>query len=101
MASPPDRVAFVLSGGAGLGAIQVGMLRALYEHGIVPELIVGTSAGAINGAFVASRPQTVAAVDDLTDVHLLEALMLDVPGDERSAADSWNPSLPGTARRPH
>jgi NTE family protein len=30
-------VAFVLSGGAGLGAIQVGMLRALYERGIAPE----------------------------------------------------------------
>ena len=39
-------VAFVLSGGAGLGAIQVGMLRALYERGIEPDLIVATSAGA-------------------------------------------------------
>jgi len=52
-------VAFVLSGGAGLGAIQVGMLHALYERGITPDVIVGTSAGAMNGAFVASRPQTV------------------------------------------
>ena len=48
--------AFVLSGGASLGAIQVGMLRALYERGIAPDLIVGTSAGALNGAFIASRP---------------------------------------------
>jgi NTE family protein len=61
---PPD-VAFVLSGGAGLGAIQAGMLRALYEHGIRPEVIVGTSAGALNGAFIASRPQTVATADAL------------------------------------
>jgi NTE family protein len=61
---PPD-VAFVLSGGAGLGAIQVGMLRALYEHGIRPDVIVGTSAGALNGAFIASRPQTVATADAL------------------------------------
>jgi predicted acylesterase/phospholipase RssA len=38
----PD-VAFVLSGGAGLGAIQVGMLRVLYEHGVRPDVIVGTS----------------------------------------------------------
>src|SRR5215218_9724625 len=60
----PD-VAFVLSGGAGLGAIQVGMLRALYEHGVSPDLIVGTSAGALNGAFIASRPQTVATADEL------------------------------------
>src|SRR4051812_45200061 len=67
----PDRqptVAFVLSGGASLGAIQVGMLRAVYERGIAPDLIVGTSAGALNGAFVASRPQTVTTADALGDV---------------------------------
>jgi NTE family protein len=53
------RVAFVFSGGANLGASQAGMLQALYEDGIRPDLLVGTSAGAINAAFVASRPQTV------------------------------------------
>jgi NTE family protein len=52
-------VAFVLSGGASLGAIQVGMLRALYEREIVAEVIVGTSVGAVNGAYIASRPPTV------------------------------------------
>ena len=66
--STKPRVAFVLSGGASLGAIQVGMLRALYERGIRPDLIVGTSAGALNGAFIASRPQTVATADELADV---------------------------------
>ena len=60
---PP--IAFVLSGGASLGAIQVGMLRALYERGIVPDLIIGTSAGALNAAFIASRPQTVKTADEL------------------------------------
>ena len=62
------RSAFVLSGGASLGAIQVGMLRALYEREIAPDLIVGTSVGAVNGAFIASRPQTVATADELGDV---------------------------------
>lgn len=61
-------VAFVLSGGASLGAVQVGMLRALYERDIAPDVIVGTSAGAINGAFIASRPQTVATADELAEV---------------------------------
>ena len=61
-------VAFVLSGGASLGAIQVGMLRALYEREISPDLIVGTSAGALNGAFIASRPQSVATADALAEV---------------------------------
>src|SRR4051812_50039049 len=52
------RTAFVLSGGASLGAVQAGMLRALYEQGITPDVLVGTSAGALNAAFVASRPPT-------------------------------------------
>jgi NTE family protein len=50
--------AFVLSGGASLGALQVGMLRALYEQDITADLLVGTSVGALNAAFIASRPQT-------------------------------------------
>jgi NTE family protein len=61
-------VAFVLSGGASLGAIQVGMLRALYERGISPDLIVGTSAGALNGAYIASRPQASATADSLARI---------------------------------
>ena len=51
--------ALVLSGGASLGAIEVGMLHALFERGVAPDLIVGTSAGALNGAFIASREPTV------------------------------------------
>src|ERR1700741_1894868 len=50
--------AFVLTGGASLGALQVGMLGALYERGIRPDLLVGTSAGALNAAYIASRPHT-------------------------------------------
>jgi NTE family protein len=34
------------------------MLEALYERGIVPDFLVGTSVGALNAAFVASRPQS-------------------------------------------
>jgi NTE family protein len=62
------RTAFVLSGGASLGALQVGMLRALYARGIQPDLLVGTSVGALNAAFIASRPQTVETADRLADV---------------------------------
>ena len=57
--------AFVLSGGASLAAAQVGMLQALYERGIEPDFLVGTSAGALNAAFVASRPQTRATATKL------------------------------------
>lgn len=62
------RTAFVLSGGASLGAVQVGMLRALYERGIGADLLVGTSVGALNAAFVASRPQTPATALELARI---------------------------------
>ena len=68
MAQKSSPVAFVLSGGAGLGAIQVGMLRVLYERDIAPDLIVATSAGAINGAFIATRAQTVETADELATI---------------------------------
>jgi len=67
MSSRP-RTAFVLSGGASLGALQVGMLRALYERGITADLLVGTSVGALNAAFVASRSQTPATARALARV---------------------------------
>jgi NTE family protein len=44
------------------------MLQALYEHGIRPDLLVGTSAGAINAAFIASRPPTPSTAADLQQV---------------------------------
>lgn len=62
------RTAFVLAGGAGLGALQAGMLRALYERGIQPDMLVGASAGALNAAYVASRPQTVETAKELAEV---------------------------------
>jgi NTE family protein len=58
--------AFVLGGGGQLGAGEVGMLRALLERGHTPDVVVGTSVGAINGAAVASEP-TVAMVQRLQD----------------------------------
>src|SRR5260370_88186 len=62
------RTAFVLAGGAALGAMQAGMVRALYERGIAPDLLIGTSAGALNAAFLASRPATVAPAAELAAV---------------------------------
>ena len=46
----------VLAGGGSFGAVQVGMLRALYEYGLQPDLVTGSSVGAINGAFYAGAP---------------------------------------------
>ncbi|MDQ3344547.1 MAG: patatin-like phospholipase family protein [Actinomycetota bacterium] len=56
--------ALVLSGGANLGAAQVGMLTALQESGVRPDLVIGTSVGALNGAWVAAD----APLDELGDL---------------------------------
>jgi len=53
--------AFVLTGGGALGATQAGMLQALFNHGIEPELLVGTSVGALNAAFIARVPHKAGA----------------------------------------
>lgn len=55
---PEGPVAFVLGGGGIRGAVEVGQARAVLEHGIVPDLVVGTSIGAINGALIAAHPST-------------------------------------------
>lgn len=52
----PRPVGFVLGGGGSLGAIQVGMLRALADHDVAPDLVVGTSVGSVNGSLLALDP---------------------------------------------
>ncbi|MGH2396418.1 MAG: patatin-like phospholipase family protein [bacterium] len=54
--STATSTAFVLAGGGSLGAVQAGMLRELLAHGIAPDLVVGSSVGAINGAYLAGAP---------------------------------------------
>ena len=61
------RTAFVLGGGGLLGAVEVGMLRALFEHDVRPDLILGTSVGALNGLVVAADP-TARSVDRLLEL---------------------------------
>jgi NTE family protein len=81
------RTAFVLSGGGNQGVAQVGMLRAVLERGIVPDVVIGTSAGALNGAAVAYAP-------NLTGVAQLDAVWTALtaaevfPGSRLSRA--WN-----------
>ncbi len=59
-----DKVAWILSGGGVLGSVQVGMIRALHEADIRPDIITGCSVGGINGAAYAADP-TSAGVDRL------------------------------------
>ncbi|HEY0686680.1 MAG TPA: patatin-like phospholipase family protein [Steroidobacter sp.] len=54
--SHPARTAFVFAGGGSLGAVQVGMLKALMRIKVLPDFVVGASVGAINGAYFAAQP---------------------------------------------
>ena len=63
-----DRTAFVLTGGGSLGAVQVGMLQALVASGVGPDLLVGTSAGAVNAAWVAGHGDSPASLDRLAEL---------------------------------
>ena len=63
----PRRQALVLSGGGVLGAFQAGFLRALFRRQFRPSIIIGTSAGALNGAFLAFHPDEEGA-DELVSI---------------------------------
>ncbi|WP_245334936.1 patatin-like phospholipase family protein [Bradyrhizobium mercantei] len=65
----PDapKTAFVFAGGGSFGAVQVGMLQALAAHGVVADMVVGSSVGALNGAFYAGDP-SVSGVARLAEI---------------------------------
>jgi len=71
------KTAFVLGGAGNMGAIHLGMMRALLERRVVPDLVVGCSAGALNGGAIASAPT-------LATLARLEALWFDL-----SRRDVW------------
>lgn len=75
------KTALVLSGGGSLGAIQVGMLRALAESGFRPDMVVGASVGAINAAYFAWSP-------DMRGVEGLEGIWRNI---RRSTVFPWLP----------
>ena len=60
IADLPRPVGYVLGGGGSLGAVQVGMLQALGEHHVAPDIVAGTSVGSLNGAVVALDPKSAA-----------------------------------------
>jgi NTE family protein len=52
----PPKTALVLAGGGSFGAIQVGMMHSLAARGIIADMVVGSSVGAMNGAYYAGDP---------------------------------------------
>ena len=60
IAELPRPVGYVLGGGGSLGAVQVGMLQALGERDVPPDIVAGTSVGSLNGAVLAMDPRSAA-----------------------------------------
>jgi NTE family protein len=86
--------AFVLGGGGKWGAVEVGMLDALLERGIVPDLVLGCSIGSLNGAVLASDP-TPAGVERLRTMWVEQASAVVVDARWRDRARSF------VGRRPY
>jgi NTE family protein len=84
----PRPVAFVLGGGASYGAVQVGMLQALSEVGVAPDLVVGTSIGSINGALLAQEGRS--AVNRLTHLWLEVTHEMVFPGRSVDRVRTWH-----------
>ena len=59
--------AFVFAGGGSLGAVQVGMMQSLAQHGVHADMVVGSSVGALNGAYYAGDP-TLGGVQRLAEI---------------------------------
>ncbi len=78
------RTAFVFTGGASLGAVQVGMLKALRDGGVHADLVVGASAGSVNAVGYAGGPDRSEAVD------FLEQVWLDI---RREDLVQWEPGM--------
>ncbi|MGQ0572396.1 MAG: patatin-like phospholipase family protein [Armatimonadota bacterium] len=89
-----EPTAFVLAGGGSLGAVQVGMLHALQSAGIVPDLLVGASVGALNAAHYAGRP-------DASGVRDLERIWLGLRRTDIFPFSVWGGLLRFAARRSH
>jgi NTE family protein len=93
----PDRI-LVLSGGGGRGAYQVGACEVLYERGWTPDVILGNSIGATNGAILAApRSKETAGIDG---IQLLKQVWLnEIAGNKlHKVSDEW-PALLGTLIR--
>jgi predicted acylesterase/phospholipase RssA len=82
--------AFVLSAGGSLGDFEVGALRFLYNRGIRPEIVCGSSVGAINGAAIAQGPR---GLDKLESIWLSMVLQSDMYTDR-----PWVDLLPAAVK---
>ena len=87
------KTAFVLGGGGNLGAVQVGMLAAVLEQGVTPDLLVGCSVGALHAAVLAAQPR-------LAEARRLEDIWLRLDGEDLLPSGHLSPLRLLARRRP-
>jgi len=63
MVKHDNKLALVFSGGGGRGAAHLGIIKALFEHGIKPDIYIGSSVGAIIAAMMAAYDDVDFAID--------------------------------------
>ncbi len=85
--SPQPRRALVLSGGGGRGAYQVGVYQYLVSRGWIPDIVVGTSIGSVNGAAIAGglAPDRLRSLWESMITENVQILSPDLPPLERVA----------------
>lgn len=79
-------IAFVFTGGGSCGPIQAGAVRALMESNIVPDMVVGTSAGALNAVFLAAHGLSPDVYDRLAAAWMAANKRTAMPGGILAAA---------------
>jgi NTE family protein len=75
------KVGFVLSGGGARGFAHLGIIEALREKGICPDIFSGVSAGAITGAFLASGKTPMETFEILKKEGLFKLTKMQFPWD--------------------
>jgi NADPH-dependent 2,4-dienoyl-CoA reductase/sulfur reductase-like enzyme/predicted acylesterase/phospholipase RssA len=94
----PNQTVLILQGGGALGAFECGVVRALEEGKIYPDIVAGVSVGAFNGAIIASDPRNAAAALQ-SFWSELEVPTLDVPNEDwRRILSSWNSLIFGSPK---
>ncbi|MBM3945514.1 MAG: hypothetical protein FJ317_08535 [SAR202 cluster bacterium] len=88
------KLAFLFSGGGALGAMQVGFLETLVRRGVAPDLLVGTSVGALNGSVFALYP-------DMEGVERLKSIWLSQWAKEILGGQTLSAVLRAAAGRNH
>lgn len=79
----PPRVAWVFSSGGPRGFVHVGVIKALVELGLSPDLIVGASAGAIVGSLCAAGVSAADLEQWAMDLQALSVARWAVGAEER------------------